>query len=129
MVVPGGAAPSGKDYLSLRAAIASHMRSRPEEYMPFVNDCDSVDAFEAYCAEIETTACWGGQLELRALCEVLRRRVVVYSAHLPTVEMGDDGLTGDPLRVAFLQHAFGLGEHYNSVALAAAADKDADALV
>lgn len=128
MVVPGGAAPSGKDYLSLRAAIASHMRSRPEEYMPFVNDCDSVDAFEAYCAEIETTACWGGQLELRALCEVLRRRVVVFSAHLPTVEMGEDAVVEEPLRVAFLQHAFGLGEHYNSVALAATGNKDVNEL-
>jgi len=84
--------------------------------MPFVNDCDDVASFEKYCSEIESTACWGGQLELRALCEVLRRRVTVYSAHLPTVEMGEESSTREPLRVAFLQHAFGLGEHYNSVA-------------
>ena len=76
-------------------------------------------SFERYCRGVEATAAWGGQLELRALAHVLRRRIVVYSAHLPTVEMGEEYRVDDdapPLRVAYQQHAYGLGEHYNSVA-------------
>ena len=76
-------------------------------------------SFERYCRSVEATAAWGGQLELRALAHVLRRRIVVYSAHLPTVEMGEEYRTdadAPPLRVAYHQHAYGLGEHYNSVA-------------
>jgi OTU domain-containing protein 6 len=76
--------------------------------------------FERYCHGVEATAAWGGQLELRALAHVLRRRICVFSAHLPTVEMGEEygeACGGPPpLRVAYQQHAYGLGEHYNSVA-------------
>ena len=82
-------------------------------------------SFERYCRSVEATAAWGGQLELRALAHVLRRRIVVYSAHLPTVEMGEEYRVEEhapPLRVAYLQHAFGLGEHYNSVRQAARPD-------
>ena len=80
---------------------------------------------------MEATAAWGGQLELRALAHVLRRRICVFSAHLPTVEMGeeysDDGSGANPpLRVAYQQHAYGLGEHYNSVASARGGGGDDD---
>ena len=140
----GGVPPSGRDYLGLRSAAAAYMRSHPDEYAPFVvegdaegaegdDGCDSGPAiaahraaaddaapprsFERYCSGVEATAAWGGQLELRALAHVLRRRIVVYSAHLPTVEMGEEYRVDDdapPLRVAYQQHAYGLGEHYNS---------------
>ena len=63
---------------------------------------------------MERTATWGGQLELGALAHALRRPIRVYSAHLPEVAMGEE-YAGEPLRVAYLQHAYGLGEHYNSV--------------
>ena len=61
-------------------------------------------SFERYCRSVEATAAWGGQLELRALAHVLRRRIVVYSAHLPTVEMGEEYRVEEaapPLRVAY----------------------------
>ena len=138
--------PSGRDYLGLRSAAAAYMRSHPDEYAPFIVDGDAEGAegddgcafvsriarhravaddaaaphsFETYCRSVEATAAWGGQLELRALAHVLRRRIVVYSAHLPTVEMGEEYRVDEdapPLRVAYQQHAYGLGEHYNSIA-------------
>ena len=75
----------------------------------------AVASFERYCQSVEGTAAWGGQLELRALAHVLRRRICVFSAHLPTVELGedysDDGSDANPpLRVAHQQLAYGLGE-------------------
>ncbi len=85
-------------------------------------------SFERYCQSVEGTAAWGGQLELRALAHVLRRRICVFSAHLPTVEMGEEyaaaGGAPPPLRVAYQQHAYGLGEHYNSVVAAGGPDTD-----
>jgi OTU domain-containing protein 6 len=79
------------------------------------------DSFESYCRSVETvaTAVWGGQLELRALAASLGRSITVYSAGLPTVCMGAEG-TAPALRVAYLRHAYGLGEHYNSLGKAAA---------
>jgi OTU domain-containing protein 6 len=88
-----------------------------------------VCSFERYCHSVEATAAWGGQLELRALAHVLRRRIVVYSAHLPTVEMGEEYRAEEhapPLRVAYQMHAYGLGEHYNSVVPAASAGDDSE---
>ena len=143
--------PGGRDYLGLRSAAAAYMRSHPDEYAPFVVEGDAeggegddgcvaaaraarhrgaahdaalpARSFERYCRGVEATAAWGGQLELRALAHVLRRRIVVYSAHLPTVEMGEEYRVDEdapPLRVAYQQHAYGLGEHYNSIAPQAA---------
>lgn len=147
--------PAGRDYLGLRSAAAAFMRSHADEYAPFVSEGDAEGAsdgddgcvppalrvprgctwltcrrsFERYCRSVEATAAWGGQLELRALAHVLRRRIAVYSAHLPTVEMGEEYRVDEdapPLRVAYLQHAFGLGEHYNSVAQPPAPADDSD---
>ena len=87
-------------------------------------------SFERYCHGVEATAAWGGQLELRALAHVLRRRITIFSAHLPTVEMGEEYGASDgalpPLRVAYQQHAYGLGEHYNSVAAMHACAEDSE---
>jgi OTU domain-containing protein 6 len=72
-------------------------------------------SFERYCHEVASTAAWGGQLELGALAHALRRRITVYSARLPAVEMGGEYGGREPLLLAYHQHAYGLGEHYNSV--------------
>lgn len=112
------------------------MRSHADEYAPFVETEDGdASCFESYCDEVESTAAWGGQLELRALAHVLRRPIAVFAAGTPPLTMGEEyarrarggeagggggaegggGSDAKLLRVAFLQHAYGLGEHYNSV--------------
>ncbi|KAL2649629.1 hypothetical protein R1flu_017757 [Riccia fluitans] len=120
-------------YQELRRLAASYMRTHPEVFMPFIGaespegekPGDTLQTkFERYCGEVETTAAWGGQLELGALSHALRKHIVVCSATLPDVEMGkeykEDHLEGAPtlnpsIRVSYHRHAFGLGEHYNSV--------------
>lgn len=103
------------DVAALRAATAAWMRAHPDDYLPFLElEEGDGDGFERYCAEVADSAAWGGQLELGALAAALRRRVTVYSARLPPVEMGSEW-GGDSLLLAYHQHAFGLGEHYNSV--------------
>lgn len=112
----------------LRAAAAAFMRRHAADFQPFIVDGDAAasesDPFEAYCRSVEsvTTAVWGGQLELRALAAALGRSITVYSAGLPTVRMGEEG-PAPALRVAYLRHAYGLGEHYNSLGKAAPEDE------
>lgn len=110
---PGGPPPAGCDFQSLRSRAAAYMRAHPDDYTPYL-ELEGEGGFESYCAEVEGSAAWGGQLELGALAHALRRRITVYSAHLPTVEMGQEYRDG-ALRVAYQLHAFGLGEHFNSV--------------
>jgi len=110
-------------YEGLRRLAAMHMRKHADEYIPFVVEADEgeqcYEQFENYCKEIENTAAWGGQAELGALANALRRHIEVYSADLGCLEMGTDykGVK-HTLRLCYMRHAYGLGEHYNSVVIA-----------
>lgn len=65
---------------------------------------------------METTAAWGGQHELTALAAVLKRPIKVFSVGLDLQTLGSECVEQqEPLVVCYLRHAFGLGEHYNSV--------------
>ena len=68
---------------------------------------------------------WGGEVELRCLCNILGVDIHVYSADAPVLRMCPDGVgeaesrveggDGMVLRVSFHKHFYALGEHYNSV--------------
>ena len=110
----------------LREIETSYMRSHAKDFAPFVvvGDTDENDVneneeavFERYCHQVESTASWGGHLELDALAHSLQKHIIVYSSSLPEVEMGKqyDKNMNSTLRLSYHRHAFGLGEHYNSV--------------
>lgn len=115
--------------------------SNRAEYEPFA-ECGEEHAsvndggehpvtFEQYVNNVRSTSTWGGQLELRALSEGLKRPIIVFSAEGPPLTMGaefaptrtqecsgdnDDGWNvNTALLLSFHQHYFALGEHYNSV--------------
>ncbi|XP_061520705.1 deubiquitinase OTUD6B isoform X1 [Phycodurus eques] len=103
----------------LRCRTAAHMRSHADDFLPFLSDPDTGDAyaaddFEKYCSDVEHTAAWGGQLELQALSKVLQLPVEVVQADSPTVTVGEEH-AGDAITLIYMRHAYGLGEHYNSV--------------
>jgi OTU domain-containing protein 6 len=110
----------------LRGAVAAHMRAHSGDFEPFfdaesialASDTDDRPAtFDAYCDTVANTSCWGGQLELRAIVEVVGRRIEVFHAQSDTVVMGEGSTEGDgePLRLSFHLHAYNLGTHYNAV--------------
>ncbi|KAJ7523126.1 hypothetical protein O6H91_18G038800 [Diphasiastrum complanatum] len=120
-------------YQQLRGLAASYMRAHAEVFLPFLGadgtDEEKIDEsldnkFSRYCSEVESSASWGGQLELEALAHSLKKHIVVFSTDLPDVEMGkeykeesaEDNKSSKPtIRLSYHRHAFGLGEHYNSV--------------
>ena len=130
-------------HATLRALAARVMRGEPETYRPFLtpSDCGSSGesregsregdggdggdgiitdaAWSRYLSDVESTAAWGGQLELQALATGLRVPVEVLTADAPPAVMGEAFLgetDGVALRVCHHRRAFGLGEHYNSAA-------------
>ncbi|KAG7530025.1 Papain-like cysteine peptidase superfamily [Arabidopsis thaliana x Arabidopsis arenosa] len=121
----GGASPY--TYQNLREMAASYMREHKTDFLPFFlsetegdsNSGSAEERFEKYCREVESTAAWGSQLELGALTHCLRKHIKVYSGSFPDVEMGKEYKSGDDssLLLSYHRHAFGLGEHYNSVVL------------
>ena len=71
---------------------------------------------------VESTAAWGGQLELGALMHCLKKHIVIYSGSFPDVEMGQEYKSesessefSPSIMLSYHMHAYGLGEHYNSV--------------
>ncbi|XP_074278925.1 OVARIAN TUMOR DOMAIN-containing deubiquitinating enzyme 5-like [Silene latifolia] len=119
------------NFQQLREMVASYMRDHASEFLPFFSPENSVEdesndsllqRFECYCREVESTAAWGGQLELEALTHCLRKHILIFSGSYPDVEMGkeykgnDEGVAlKSSIMLSYHKHAFGLGEHYNSV--------------
>ncbi|RID64795.1 hypothetical protein BRARA_D00043 [Brassica rapa] len=112
-------------YQKLREMAAAYMRDHKTDFIPFFlseteSESESAEErFEKYCREVESTAAWGGQLELGALTHCLRKHIMVFSGSFPDVEMGKEYKSGNgsSLMLSYHRHAFGLGEHYNSVVL------------
>lgn len=120
----GGSTPY--PYLELRKMAASYMRNNASDFLPFFlsenladaeSDGSIVEKFESYCKEVESTAAWGGQLELGALTHCLKKHIMIFSGSFPDVEMGKEYKSGgnSSIMLSYHRHAFGLGEHYNSV--------------
>ncbi|XP_027349928.1 deubiquitinase OTUD6B isoform X1 [Abrus precatorius] len=128
-LLSGGSSPY--TYQELREMVATYMRKHTSDFLPFFlsenligSDSDESPAqkFENYCKEVESTAIWGGQLELGALTHCLKKHIMIFSGSFPDVEMGkeykpDDGtsLSNSSIMLSYHKHAFGLGEHYNSL--------------
>ncbi|KAF5455179.1 hypothetical protein F2P56_024782 [Juglans regia] len=130
-LLSGGLSPY--TYQELREMVASYMRKHASDFFPFFlsdnaiegdSDNSLAERFENYCKEVESTAVWGGQLELGALTHCLRKHIMIYSGSFPDVEMGKEyvsdgvgvnGSSDSSIMLSYHRHAFGLGEHYNSV--------------
>ena len=105
----------------LRKLTAEFMRQNKDEFLPFMyNESDeavSEEYFESYCKEVATTKLWGGQLELRALSNILKCPIKVVQANGPLTIQGEN-FTGPELILAYHRHLYRLGEHYKSTVAA-----------
>lgn len=99
----------------LRERTAGELEEKSEEYLPFLSM--SQPEFTAYCFKMAKTAAWGGQVELLALSRLLNRPIEVIQAEGPSMVMGEDIRGQTSLILTYHRHMFGLGEHYNSVAV------------
>src|SRR5690606_32871842 len=79
-------------YQELRKGTAEYMRSHLDEFLPFLDDLQGEGPereakWAKMCDEVENTAAWGGQLELKALAQFLKVPIIVHSAEAPDVVM------------------------------------------
>ncbi|XP_072459702.1 deubiquitinase OTUD6B isoform X2 [Notamacropus eugenii] len=103
----------------LRSQTAEYMQNHVEDFLPFLTNPNTGDIytpeeFGKYCDDIVNTAAWGGQLELRALSHILQMPIEVIQADSPPIVVGEE-YSNKPLTLVYMRHAYGLGEHYNSV--------------
>lgn len=109
------------------------MEKHKEDFLPFLeynfegdqgSEETQENKFATYVENVKHSSEWGGQAELLAISKGLSLPIFVYHASMPKVTMGEeffDSSTSDSsvLRISFHQHYLVLGEHYNSVRLAA----------
>uniref|UniRef100_A0A8C3WA54 ubiquitinyl hydrolase 1 n=1 Tax=Catagonus wagneri TaxID=51154 RepID=A0A8C3WA54_9CETA len=112
----------------LRSQTADYMQSHVEDFLPFLTNPNSgemytPEEFGKYCDDIVNTAAWGGQLELRALSHILRSPIEIIQADSPPIVVGEE-YSKKPLILVYMRHAYGLGEHYNSVTELSAATEN-----
>ena len=109
----------GQNYQDIRKLASSYMRAHADDFLPFMTnqqgDMLSSTDFDEYCTNIEKTAEWGGHLELRAASQALSRQIQVVQMSAPTLIIGEDLNDKAPLKLSYHKHAYGLGEHYNSL--------------
>ncbi|KAJ2057569.1 OTU protein, partial [Coemansia sp. S155-1] len=107
-------------YPDMRRRAAEYMRAHRDDFMPFMAH-DSGDPFSAsdydeHCDNVERSAEWGGHQEIMALSHALQLPVLVYQSGAPVLRIGEDGYSAkEPVRLSYHRHAYGLGEHYNSL--------------
>eukprot|EP00906_Rhabdomonas_costata_P006800 RCo009858 len=111
--------PQGPGFTELRRVAADFLRQNWERFAPFfVNangDPANREEFFAHCQDIEKAA-WGDSLELQALSEALRARIIVISAEAEDVVFGERWAeSGVTMCLSFHRRLHTLGAHYNSV--------------
>ncbi|OWF45071.1 OTU domain-containing protein 6B [Mizuhopecten yessoensis] len=106
---------------ALRGQVARYMKENRDDFLPFLTkdngDMFTEEDFEKYCQDTAHTTAWGGQLEVRALSHTLKQPIKVVQSEGAPVIVGEEFENDDQptIIVCYLRHAFGLGEHYNSV--------------
>eukprot|EP00922_Rhytidocystis_sp_ex-Travisia-forbesii_P049745 GHVS01074010.1.p1 GENE.GHVS01074010.1~~GHVS01074010.1.p1 ORF type:complete len:215 (+),score=51.13 GHVS01074010.1:275-919(+) len=113
-------------FSDLRRLVADYLRNHQDEYQPYLEEphCDTDEGYRDYCNTVEKTSEWGGEVELRVLSHVLRRKIVVHNVDSVEYTYGDEfggGTLNQPVRLSYHKHLMALGAHYNAVVRAGTA--------
>lgn len=103
----------------LRKVTADFMLKNQDDFLPFMcNELDesevvSEEQFLNYCKDVANTKLWGGQLELKALSNILKCPIKIIQANGPPTLQGET-FKGAELILTYHRYLYRLGEHYNS---------------
>ncbi|ODQ80395.1 hypothetical protein BABINDRAFT_161341 [Babjeviella inositovora NRRL Y-12698] len=100
----------------LRTRAANYMRANPDTFAPFLFDEETMTIRDIteYTEKIENTPMWGGDMEILALAVEYNCPITVVMSGRAPLRMNEEGVAPG-LKLAYYKHAFGLGEHYNSL--------------
>ena len=69
--------------------------------------------FFKYCDDIKEKVVWGGQLEIKAISNILKRPIRIIQAE-NEIRLGPSEGSNRELIITYHKHLYRLGEHYNS---------------
>lgn len=104
------------DVYKLRSLACQYIRAHSDDFIPYLFDETTMQLkdIDEYTKQIETTAAWGGEIELLALAKVFDCPISVLMSgrakHLVNEESNQP-----ELKLVYYKHSYALGEHYNSL--------------
>lgn len=105
-----------KSFQDLRDLTCEYMLRNSDDFQPYLTNDEGdfldLEKYKEYCLNIKNTPVWGGQLELKALSDVLKVSIEVVQAEGSDIIIGDD--QKNRLVITYHRHMLGSGEHYNS---------------
>lgn len=107
------------DTATLRCKTAEYISSNKDSLIFYMTNPSNGDIlndieFERYCTAIRSTSAWGGQIEIKALSQVLKAPIEVLQASGPPTIQNEDNFSGPTLIITYHRFMYSLGEHYNS---------------
>ncbi|AMD22934.1 HHR165Wp [Eremothecium sinecaudum] len=102
---------------SLRQISCSYVREHRDDFIPYLFDEEtmSIKDLDEYTEKMETTAQWGGEIEILALSKVFQCCISVMMSGRSVHKVNEDEITNPELKLVYYKHSYSLGEHYNSL--------------
>lgn len=107
---------SDLDIHQLRSLACQYMRENKEDFIPYLFNEETMElqGIDEYTKEMETTAKWGGELEILALAKSFNCPISVLMSGRPLHVVNEDSEKPE-LKLVYYKHSYALGEHYNSL--------------
>ena len=102
-----------KSHEQVRSLAADFLTADADSFAPFLSEEDGT--FEEYVSKVRSSADWGGELELRALSNGLKRRITIYNSSKTPILIGEEFSEAGEMKVSYHRYYYDLGEHYNIV--------------
>ncbi|CDO96507.1 unnamed protein product [Kluyveromyces dobzhanskii CBS 2104] len=104
------------DIYSLRSLSSSYIRENRDDFIPYLFDENTmtVKDVDEYTKTMESTAQWGGEVEILALSKVLDCTISILMSGRSTYKINEAGKNPE-LKLVYYKHSYTLGEHYNSL--------------
>lgn len=100
----------------LREKAADHIKANEAQFQPFLFDENTLTMgdIDEYVQKMKSTSEWGGDMEILALAKVYDAPISVLIAGSALHRVNEEGAHQE-LKLVYYKHAYGLGEHYNSL--------------
>lgn len=104
------------DIYKLRSLSCDYIRAHKDDFIPYLFDETTmqIQDIDEYTKEMETTAKWGGEIEILALSKVFDCPISIMFSDRPQQKFNDTGKSPE-LKLVYYKHSYSLGEHYNSL--------------
>lgn len=104
------------DVYKLRHLACEYISNNRDDFIPYLFDETTMQLqdVDEYIKEMESTAKWGGEIEIIALANIFDCPISILISGQATHKVNETG-TNPELKLVYYKHSYSLGEHYNSL--------------